>query len=128
MVEVYTDSYAKRHYAGLVSNAVIYRVVSQIGLIILAILSAYSSGGLWDKYTHAVEQPNVSSTYDMVFLVHDGTDDRIWTPYSAINNALGNVYLPAEVQVLEKDNNGDGKTDVIDIILETSAARMTSVR
>ncbi|CAG9462255.1 unnamed protein product [Pedinophyceae sp. YPF-701] len=122
MVQVYKEPLLKRHYASLISNAVAFRALGLVAVLVLAVIASYASGGFWQRLMMTHNQPRVKFTYDMVVVLHDGTRTSAWTPYATMNEALGSAFVPASVDALERDINNDGKPDVLDIVFRSRAA------
>ena len=69
MVQIYREPYCKRHYAGIFSAAVAYRVIIPILAIIVSFVIALATGDLWIKNSTFLEQPRVTFGYDIVLIL-----------------------------------------------------------
>lgn len=94
--QVYKEPYAKRHYAGLFSTAVFYRLVAWILAIIVSFVVALTTGDMWIKNNVFLEQPSVRFGYDLVLILevspsrhfsssHQAKHLTVW---SALNGCL----------------------------------------
>lgn len=116
-VEVYAEPFCRRHFAGRLSGASLFRLIGFLGNVVLAFVIAYSTGDFWQRTSTYQEQPRVTFTNDALVVFQGAIpgDERVWSSYPALNAALGAKLVPADISVVQRDLNYDGKNDVIDV-------------
>ncbi len=72
MVEVYAEPLCRRHYAGLVSWAIVSRVFLLLAAIGCSLVIAYATGGFWVKIKPAFAQADVQPTGDLLLVFEVG--------------------------------------------------------
>mmetsp|Transcript_30562 Transcript_30562/g.58870 ORF Transcript_30562/g.58870 Transcript_30562/m.58870 type:complete len:316 (+) Transcript_30562:281-1228(+) len=119
MVQVYSEPFAKRHYASRFSSAYCFPLSIGIVFIILAFVISYSTGQLWIKNHSYLVQPEVKYTYETLLLLETGTpgEERLYSSIDEINELFYNNQAAVDVQAIEQDLNYDGRVDLIDVIV-----------
>lgn len=74
--QVYAEPLCRRHYSGLLSIAVLFRLVLVFGSIAIAIVVAFATGGFWVKLKPTVGQPTVQYTNQALLVFQVGTWER----------------------------------------------------
>lgn len=119
MVQIYREPLVKRHYAGLFSEVVLFRLVLYLGALTLGLVIAFACGGFWIKYTNDLLQATVHYSGDALLLLEGDnpsapTNSLLWSTSSTLNEEFRDNYIVANVQSGEIDTNNDGKPDMIE--------------
>eukprot|EP00877_Chromochloris_zofingiensis_P012890 jgi/Chrzof1/7855/Cz02g38290.t1 len=131
MVQVYQEPICRRQYNGILSAALIFRVVLFIASVVLSFLIAYGTGGFWKKIGVDVEQPTVHYSGDGLAILEGSQvgQEQVWTTSPALSALLKGRVASASVQVGEEDYNFDGKPETIRFIARIqSATAVNSVK
>ncbi|EEH59007.1 uncharacterized protein MICPUCDRAFT_56445 [Micromonas pusilla CCMP1545] len=117
MVQVYTEPFARRHYAPYLSVGFLYRPLCIIVSFVLAFTVCLTVGGLWVKTHSYIVQPSVRFKYDalMIFETNQTSKYRVWSTMASVNQLHAKHLASVDISASEQDVNSDGKIDLIDI-------------
>jgi hypothetical protein len=71
-LQVYCEGLFKRHFAPVLSLAVILRIVLMVVAVLLSLAIAIATGGFWPKLASDIEQPTVHWTGEGLALLEVG--------------------------------------------------------
>ena len=69
MVQVYAEPLCRRHFAGVVSLATLFRLACFAAAVAISLLSAHAAGGLWAKVGLDAVAPTVHLTGDALVIL-----------------------------------------------------------
>ncbi|KAJ3299027.1 hypothetical protein HK104_010042 [Borealophlyctis nickersoniae] len=127
MIALFSQPYARRFYAPLISTASIITLAAFVALLILPFVFAYASGSFWLKENTFRQQPSIRYT-DQLLLLLEGTDTSsgtatptalAWSTSVLYNQAVDANARVTTIQTAEVDEDFDGLNDYMTFTLST---------